>query len=254
MIQDIKIDKSSFSLLLEDYRSVVISFGVFAVSFLLLLFITMPQVNQLLQLREEEAAVQDKITTAQANLRLLSSLSDSLLDKDITLAIAAMPTEKDYVGFISAVTKASTKSKVALGDYTFRIGELATGSAKTTLRPSTGLRLAPPTRPGIPVDLSLNTGDIVGVQVFLTELAKNVPLSEVVSVTINGKKTSVSVMFYYRTLSPKQVVLGARLPPQTAKDQEILKNLATLDTKIVQVEFGPAASQSVVASPSGVSQ
>jgi len=174
----------------------------------------LPQTHDWFSVQDEIKATKERVSQLQANQSLIEGMAQSKLDKDYAVAATALPYQKDYAGMIESIDGATTVSNMERNDYSIEIGNLSTKSAQ----------LSPQTT--ITVKVSLQ-GDAAGLQKFLSQLTKELPLSEVVSVEYTDMAVSLEVNFFYKYLSPSTKFPYTN-PIQTLSpnNQKLLKDLA----------------------------
>lgn len=189
MTPKVSLDKGTYKVLYERYREYLAPLAVIFVCLVLILKIVIPQVQDFIGTLNTVKEMQSQITVLKNNVQFLTSLDDSVLDSKMRVASSALPAEKDFAGILNAITTASVRSGVSLGDFSFAVGELSTKSAQLAGQPS------------IQVALTVS-GDAFLAQRFIQELLKTVPLSEILNVAISGRSSSLTTVFYYKVFPP----------------------------------------------------
>lgn len=242
---------SPYKILYDRYKVFLIPLIVIIVSFVLTIKILIPQIQDLIAVQNESNRLRERVETLKSNLNLLSGLDQSVLDNQLTVVSSALPVEKDFAGILNALIVASSRSGASLGDFSFQIGELATGSA------ALGRQLS------IQVNLTLS-GNVFSAQRFLQELSKTTPLSEVKTGKVSGNSFDVSVNFFYRPIPQLKLDEGKMLTALSKSETDVISEISswsqpspfTFVEDIQPQESTPSASNaagtldSPVASPS----
>ena len=199
MNQKIRFDQSIYLILYAKYKAYLLPLGVICASIFVFLVLILPQFQTYFNNRDEVAADQHTIQTLNQNIQTLTLLNESEIKDSLTIANAALPSEKDFTGILNAISHAASLANVSLGDYSFQIGNLF---GKTTSAGTGQLSLT--------VSLSIN-GDLTSAQQFINLLGKEFPLSEVTGVNFRGNSGSdISATFFYNPLS--DILFNASLP------------------------------------------
>lgn len=189
MEKKVNIDVNTLKFLYGKYKDFLIPLVVIAACFVLLIEFVVPQLKALFKLHNEAEKAKTQLFILKNNFNLLSNLSDSGLDSQLRLANFAVPSNKDFIGIINAISHASSASSVNVGEFQLQIGDLLETS-ESTAKFST-----------ISLNLSLN-GSFYEVSKFIDVLHNTLPLSEVTSISIGNTSSSVAINFYYRPIPP----------------------------------------------------
>jgi hypothetical protein len=232
MNKKVNLDKDAMKFLYARYKDYLLPIAAIFICILLFFYVITPQVQNIKTLQTQEREEARKLDILKNNLNLLYSLDPQTLDKQLKLASKALPTDKDFIGILSGVAIASSKSNVTLGDYGFQVGEIG--------KTQTGAK-------GIPTMLLSLTvsGNINSLMNFMNELKKTVPLSEIKTVSLSGNNTSLSTVFYYKPLSPVVINDTVPLSPLSNSALDQLNNISNMNnTEIISEEYVPQASVS----------
>ncbi len=216
MKKDIKhfLDQSTIQLLYFRYKNYMpYVFAIFA-AIALFVAIIIPQIQNLLEISQQEKDMQTKIATLKKNLIFLSALNEGELDEKLQTVSVALPPEKDFTGYLQAISQASAIAGVAIGDFSFQLGDvsLATGSV------SQG-------QPAIEISLNI-TGGINENKRFIQELGKRLPISEVRSIKIGESVSSVAIIFYYKPFPSLRSGQPEVILPLSTKEELVIESLS----------------------------
>lgn len=214
MTPKFSLDKGTYKVLYERYREYLVPFVAIFVCLVLILKIVIPQVQDFIATLNQAKEMQKEILVLKNNVQFLTSLSDSKLDSQMRIASSALPAEKDFAGILNAITAASARAGVSLGDFSFAVGELSTKSAQIAGQPS------------IQVALTVS-GDAFLAQRFIQELSKTVPLSEVLNVAISGRSSALTTVFYYKVFPPIQFVATKPIFALSQSEEQLLNKLSS---------------------------
>lgn len=213
-----QISLSSRSLRLLYYRYkdspfYLISIFIFLILFSLFLFwkVVVPQISNWISINAEIEATEKRIAAIDSNIAYLSTLSNATLEEDYEITSTALPTEKDFVGMLTAVSLSANNASVILDDYSVSIGAITGKKAEISGMGILKLKLTV-------------SGGVDGVQLFLKELHTKLPLSQVTTLQAS-KKSTVEIDFYYKPLSTAKFENTTPLPRITSEQQQLIQNL-----------------------------
>lgn len=231
----ISLDSELVRTLYEKYKEYLLPLAIILASIILLVKITIPQFNELLNIQELKNEEKKKLVVLKNNLNTLSNLDDKTLDSNLAITSDALPSGKDFASVLNAVSISSDKTGVFLGDYEFQVGDLSkdTPGAKY---PSLELTL-------------IASGEVRSLLRFVDELYRSVPVSEVLNLEMNNNRAVITVVFYYKPF------LGKAPSPNFPIQEESEKNLSTISTisswnnQKTLSEFVPVTSSPSAISP-----
>lgn len=215
MNQKITFEQGTYKILFYRFKALIIPLTTIVVCFFIFLNVIIPQLQDFFLLKEEEQQMHKKISILKDNLNFLSTMDESALDSKLKVINAALPLEKDYLGILNAIVKASNNAGVYVDDYSFQVGELSTKSAQTTVD-----------NPSINLLLTVN-GSIEKNKRFLNELNKSLPLSEVTSVQMNRNSTTIRLVFYYKFFSSLKFDSYSTLRYLNKKELSLIEKLSS---------------------------
>lgn len=210
------IDFNVLKILYAHYKKIIIpSFAIFISLFIFIKFI-IPQIEGLILIKQETKASYDRVNILKNNLQTLTSLNDSDLDNTLQIVTKALPTSKDFNGILNALSVVSLKTGASLGNFSFQVGDLSvfkdTGGKYLFLK------------------LSLNvSGDTVIVNNFINAINNTLPLSQIVSVEMSDKNSSMTILFYYKPLPPIVYSNKSPVPTISKKDFSLIEKLSSFN-------------------------
>ena len=208
------LDAEALRTIYKQYKGYLLPLGIIIVCLLLFFYIIIPQIANITNLQKQMKTENQKLVILKNNLNYLSNVNSSSLDSDFNTVSLVLPKEKDFVGVLSAVSEAAGKASVSLGDYEFKVGDLAV--VRTSVK---GL-------PFFEIDLNV-IGDSSDLMRFMQELQKTAPISEAVSGGTNGSLSFLTARFYYVSLPTVSLKNDTAIKPIGANDQAVLKNLVS---------------------------
>jgi hypothetical protein len=210
---------------LEDFRFLYFKYKDtigFTIGIILLLItitiivfikVVMPTAGNWFSIQHEVDDTKNRIALLTSNQNKLASIDEVVVTRQFVTATEALPYEKNYAGFVSAIDNATLISGMRRDDYSFVVGNLSTKSAQ--LSPNTA----------IPVKIALK-GDIDKLLIFLQTLQKTVPLSEIVLVSAHNSSANVEINFFYKHKSENlQIPYTDPIRILTTKNDAVLKTL-----------------------------
>lgn len=238
------IDVNTLRFLYDRYKGFIIPFFAIVISFLLFGRVIVPQIQDLLAAQEEQKLARESLTVIQDKLNLLKSISDSTLDSQLAILSSALPIDKDFFGVLHAISDASSKVGVTVGDFTFRVGSLSTIEDESEFLT-------------FDLDLTINGGAYV-VDDFIDKLKASLPLSEITQVLISKDSSSVKIHFYYKPLVALKPNDNLRLIPVSQEGLSLINELSTFSipprlssvSDIPLLPSSPSASSDIVPLPS----
>lgn len=211
-MRKISIESLSLRLLYAQYKEYLVFIGVIAISFLLILFFVIPQIQDFFSIQAEEERYREKNAVLKGNIALINSLNDSTLDLQFNTAALAISTQKDYVGVMNSLSTAAEKSGVTLGDFTVEVGDLSTSSARLTQSPL------------IEVDIQIN-GNINTIHSFINTLYAQLPLVKITTVQISNTSAIIHTEFPYKPYVAGTLDTTRRFTPFSNQEQEVLEKI-----------------------------
>ncbi len=210
----INLDWENFLILYKHYKEFLLPVGVIIVSILMIIYVIFPQIQQYLNLQNSLKEEQQKLATLKNNYNFLVSLDDKKISSDLNLLSSALPSEKDFVGIIGAISYVSAKTGVSVGDFQFSLGNLSAKSFGGTAYPSTK------------INISLK-GGAKSVASFMNELVKTIPIAETTTANISNNEGTITVLFYYKPFSSQKINDQTAIVPLSARDKALIKEVSS---------------------------
>lgn len=216
MNPNLHIDQSVLHILYIKYKAYLLPLGVIILCVILFFAVVLPQFQAYFASREEVTADETQIEHLNQNIGTVQLLNTQEITKNLDIAVAALPSEKDYAGILNAISDAASIANVSIGDYSFQIGDIFSKQ---------------PTSAGngqLPVDISLTiSGSVDDAQNFMIALSKEFPLSEVISISNRGGGGSeIKATFFYNPLPPIQFNPASSLQQLSIPQQKLMSSLA----------------------------
>lgn len=209
------LDLQVFREFYKKHKNYLIPVVTIIISFILLVKLTIPQIN-MLSTREQEVKIEKaKLETLKNNLNVISSVKDEKVSSELSLATDALPQVKNFAAILSSVSIAANKAGIFLGDYEFQVGDLSKTPTQTK------------TLPSLQLSLSVNGGAASTIK-FIEELYKSLPLSEVSTVEVTSSRSIVNVFFYYKPF-PTTNINNSSFSNFSKNDNDLLSKLSTFN-------------------------
>jgi Tfp pilus assembly protein PilO len=241
-------DKKKFNLefnnlliLYRHYKDYLLPFGIIVACALVVLWVVIPQFQQYLSLQQQLKTEMQKLNVLKNNYNFLSSLDDSKSNADFNALTLVLPSGKDFAGIINAVSYASEKTGVAVGDFSFSVGSLSGGNTEGVSA-----------YPSIKIDINL-IGNTQAVANFIQELYKTAPVSEVTSIKTGGNSGTITILFYYKPFPQQNVDDSAPVTVLSAQDAVLIKTVSGWNNSLNQPQLPLIPSLSAQGSTSSAS-
>lgn len=209
----IALGKDSVNSFFQKYKDFLLPIFIIFACFLILFFVIVPQFQNYLSSRQQLEVETQKLNVLKNNYNFLSSLDEDKNTADFKILSATLPQGKDFIGIINALSIASSKTGVAIGDFSFSLGNLAkVGDVGVSSQPS------------VKIEVNL-TGNASLITNFINELYKTAPLSEVLSVKTNLNSSNLTILFYYKPFPPQNVSDDAAVVQISSKNLNLLKQI-----------------------------
>lgn len=199
------------------FMPIVITLVCIILTFTLLI----PQLNNWLTIQQQIADSQRRINILTQNLNLAGKINGNVVDQYLQLVTKALPTNKDFIGILGAISNASIDSGISLNDYSFEVGDLTNNTKDQLL--------------SLPVNISI-TGSFSDLIRFTSSIKKQLPLSKITNISYDGNNSgTLTIVFYYKPF-PATVSFQPSQPLQTLSSSEttLLKQLIALDNLSAQ--------------------
>jgi len=204
----------SFIDMYEPYKGYIIPSVIIIACFLVFSEFIVPQVKGFFYLQGQINQERDLLQVTRQKLQFLSNMNDNELDYNVQLASSTLPTDKDFISILSAISQVAAKSNVSLGDYGIQAGIPLTQPQDTNALSA------------IEVSVVLN-GNLQGLTSFMKNLSSSIPLSEVGDVEIDTSGLNLlKISFYYQPLSKTTFDTSQSIEAFSPGEQSLLDTLS----------------------------
>lgn len=210
----INVDVENLLILYKHYKEFLLPIGVILASFLVIIYVVFPQIQQYFNSQNLVKVEQQKLDRLKNNYTLLTSLDDVTIAADLKTLSSVLPAQKDFAGIIDAISYVSAKTGVAVGNFEFSLGNLSASNFGGTAYPSTK------------IDISLK-GNAKNIAQFAHEIAKTMPIAEVTTINITGNSGSLTILFYYKPFPAQNVSDETQVIPLSAKQAALIKEISS---------------------------
>lgn len=237
----ISLDQLVLKSLYFRYKEFITPVSVILVCLITVWIVILPQIQNWFAMRDEIATDTQQLSVLKQNLNAVTIMNDGNLDTLLQIASNALPADKDFAAIVNALTSAALQAGTQIGNYNFQIGDLSDtitpGPRRTSQQPDLELVISLP-------------GNLSTTKSFVANLRRELPLSDVTSVSQNADNTvTVRVVFYYAPLPKIAFNDTVPLPVVSGKDEAFLKSLGGVTGENEPAVFIPTPSASP-ASPS----
>jgi Tfp pilus assembly protein PilO len=201
---------------------------------LVCLLVIKPQIEKIIDLKGQIAANRQKLSLLTDKLDTLKRLSDSDLKEKTKRLIQLLPAQNDPANLLAVFRLAAQENQVTLGEIKATPGEISTASASAAKKAS--------------FESSFNLtveGELTQVKNFIGTWATTPPLIKVEAELSQDAKSKLTkavllITAYYLPLPEKIDSIDKPLPLVTAREEEILTQIAGFRDLPVNYETLPA--------------
>lgn len=214
------LEFNNLLILYRHYKDYLLPLVIILACILVVLWVVIPQFQQYLSLQQQLKTEMQKLDILKNNYNFLSNLDDSKTNADFNALTLALPSEKDFAGIMNAVSYASGKTGVAVGNFSFSVGSLSGGDTEGASA-----------YPSISIDINL-IGNTQAIIQFVQELYKTAPASEVTSIRTSGNSGAITVLFYYKQFPQQPADNLAPITVLSARDTALIKTVSTWNNSL----------------------
>lgn len=229
-----QVDINVLRILYYRYREFILPIIVTFVCWVIFFQFGFPQIQTFLTEKDQISTSEQTLAVMSQNYNTVASFPDMSLQSLLDTANQALPSTKDFVGILTAISNAAGIAGVTVNDYSFNVGDLSSAAPVVAGPGQT-----------ITIGLSIN-GNLDKTKQFIQALSNQLPLSEVTSLTVEANSlTSINARFYYQPIPP--LALNAMVPIQmlSATQKQLLGKLSKNT-----IGVSPVGSQSAIVLPS----
>lgn len=229
----VNLGLDTFYTVFRSYKDNILPLAVILICIVVLFFVVVPQFQQYLNSNEQYKHEAQKLEVLKNNYNFLSNLDDAKSDKDLETLSQVLPSNKDFVGIMNAISAAASKTGVSIGDFDFSLGDLNKAVITTSSYPS------------IKIDINLGA-NALSISKFIKELYKTVPLSEIVSIKTTNNVSDLEILFYYKPFPPQNISDETPVVPLSYESISLIKEVNLWNNSGVNafLPFIPTASSS----------
>lgn len=213
MNEKINADLKSLKFIFDRNKPYALASIIIFACIILFFQFLIPQFNTLLTARKQAKEASLTLALLKENLNVLTNSNENSLDSQLKVLNLALPFNKDFTGILSSIYYASQKTGVSLGAFSLQIGGLS--EDKNNDKFST-----------ISLSIPVNS-NIAGVNGFVENISKSLPLSEVTLVKIGETISTVNLAFYYKPLGVVNSVQSVRVNPVSQKGLSLINELTS---------------------------
>lgn len=207
----INADVKSIKFIFDRNKLYILPYIIIFACIILFFQFVIPQFNTLFTAREQAKKASEELDILKKNLNVLTNTNDNSLDAQLNILNLALPLSKDFTGILSSIYYASQKTGVSLGAFSLQIGDLS--KEENNDKFST-----------INLSLPINS-DVVGVNSFVENISKTLPLSEVTLIKIGERTSTINLSFYYKQLGVFSDKGSIQINPVSQKGLALINEL-----------------------------
>lgn len=204
----------------STYYSISVILVTIVVCVLLTLQFILPLVDRWFSIRNEVIATRERITIIEDNIGYMNTLNRNQLNSSIDIASLSLPPERNFKRILDALNTAAFRTNVTLQDFDFHVGKVSSlsssGSSNPELKGVSNVTL---------IVVVNNTVDET--RKFINEIAKTLPLSEVVSVNGSSGAITITLNFYQKDLPKHTLKDDKPIPHVVEANATVLSKLAS---------------------------
>lgn len=209
----VNLDKEAIATVYRHYKDNILPIVVILACILILFFVIVPEFKQFLSTQQQLKTETEKLGVLENNYNFLSSLDESQTENDYKMLSRALPSNKDFVGIMNAISISSQKTGVSVGDFDFSLGNLDKTTVDTAF-------------PSIKININL-VGNASLIAKFITELYKTAPVSEVTTIKVTGSVASLEIRFYYKPFPPLNISDESPVVPYSSQTLSLIKQISS---------------------------
>jgi hypothetical protein len=199
------LNQSTYRILVYKYKLFAIPVGVIICCIILFVVVLVPQIRQWYATQQQIALSEQRLEVLTENLNLANKIDGIAADQYLQLVSKALPSDKDFVDILNAISNAAIEALTPLNDYGFAVGNLS-GDAQSI-------------QSSLPVTITIG-GGLADVRRFAVSLQHQLPLSDITEIHIGANNTAqLTINFYYKPF-PKTLSFQPAKPLQTLSPQE----------------------------------
>jgi hypothetical protein len=219
---NLNLDRGSLLIFYNKNKDYVLPLVVLVVSIFILFFVVIPEINQYFASRAQLETDNQKLEVLKNSYNFLTGLDQTQSESDLKLLTKTLPTEKDSIGIINAISAASSKTGISIVNYRFTPGNLSKATDEINTQYPT-------------ISMELNTqGSGILLKDFVNELNRTVPLIEVSSIKHKYNTATLVLQFYYKPFPPQNINDESPISLLSGKDKVLIRDLYTWNNLVVE--------------------
>lgn len=231
------LDSQALTTVYRHYKENILPIGIILACIGIIFFVIIPEFNHYLKSREELKIETQKLEVLKNNYNFLLSLDDSKADDDLKKLSLVLPPNKDFVGIMSAITIAASKTGASVEDFNFALGDLDKVIQDSSQFPS------------VKIDINLG-GNAQVITKFITELYKTVPAAEVSTIKTTKNSSSLSIIFYYKPFPPQNVSDENPVVPISVSQKSLIEEVSAWNSSSLDIFLPDTSASSSGTNPS----
>ncbi|MEK9176419.1 MAG: hypothetical protein AAB520_03180 [Patescibacteria group bacterium] len=182
-----ELSKETFIGLYYQYKEFIVPIAAIVISVLLIFIILIPQISSFSVKKAQRDQEMVKLNELNKVASLVVNANQDILASNLSLATGALPTDKDFESILNTMSAVANSSNVSISSYQFSGDDPGLGKIKKI--------------PTLNFDLNITASPEQGI-IFMDNLYKAFPLSEIISINSSSNSTRISLSFYYKPFQP----------------------------------------------------
>ena len=220
-------DSTTLRILYVKYKGYILPLIFLILALLILFNFSLPNFYNYQTEKSDFVNAQNTLNTLKQNLNIITNLKTNDLNSYSITVIRALPQSKNFEEILNSISDAESNSGVTLGDYSFQPGNLEKNLS---------------TQNYISISLTV-LGDISKTEKFLRALKSELPLNNVLQISVASKNSStIDVIFYYDPTT--QVAFDPLNPIQELSNSDLktIRNLSVFNTNFLNSQSSTSSA------------
>lgn len=201
------------------YKKELMPLTLTVAAIILFFSIVIPQVNEIKGKLQDVKTQQKTNEDLRASESVLNSVSDSNIEDDYEIAVAALPLQKSIGSIFQALTAAASESNVSIGSLNVQVGNVYdVDSEKTIGKTVEGV-------PFLNLIISVTGTNAFDFTNFANELYKTTPVVEINEISTTDTEAKYDLNFYFKPINEKGFKAQSVITPLTPPQRELLTTL-----------------------------
>ena len=220
-------DSTTLRILYVKYKGYILPLIFLILALLILFNFSLPNFYNYQNEKSDFLNAQNTLNILKQNLNIITNLKTSDLNSYSTTVVRALPQSKNFEEILNSISDAESNSGVTLGDYSFQPGNLEKNLS---------------TQNYISISLTV-LGDISKTERFLRALKSELPLNNVLQISVASQNSStIDVIFYYDPTTQVAFDPLNQIQELSNSDLKTLRNLSVFNTNFLNSQSSTSSA------------